>query len=137
MNEQELFGTDVKLDVYGDFIQAVDGDLKTVSGLNCLEQEIRHRLLTYQGDLFCHADYGAGLQNFIHLEATRINRLDLVQAIKEALLEEPRVVIDSLEVEIEAWSDDKIVALVQYLPIESDVEQNLVLNINREGIEVN
>jgi hypothetical protein len=135
---------DILLDKDGNFVVAANGDVQTVQGLKCVEQDAKHRLLTFPGDLWAHLTYGAGIQYFIHAEDNEINRLELEQVIRMALREDDRIDGESIKVEIQSWERDVIRVKVTFNLSRTALENNgeipeeeatIILTISQTGIE--
>jgi uncharacterized protein len=61
--------------------------------------QLRKLLATRPGELLGHADYGAGLQAFIHEPNTLATRARIREAIEQAVARhEPRILLDAVEV---------------------------------------
>ena len=87
--DEEIFGTDIKLDRDG-FVNVVDGDLSVVSGIDNLRQAIQHRIYCPYKSIVIHPDYGCGVLDTIGEKLTeRIPTLIKAQIIS-ALNNEPR-----------------------------------------------
>lgn len=134
---------DILLDENGNFVVAANGDMETVSGDNCLLQDVRHRLLTFPGDLWTDTEYGAGIQRYIQAEDTEMNRLELQQRIKTRIAMDTRIDQESIKVTISSWERDKISIVLTFFPAvyafddEGDVPEDqadIVLTISQNGI---
>jgi hypothetical protein len=135
---------DILLDDNGNFVAAAGGDCETVKDQYCVLQDVKHLLLTFPGDLWAHADYGAGIQIFAHQEDTELNRLELEQLIRLALANDDRIDTDSIKVEVLSWERDRITVTVSFrltdTALESDYgsvpeeQADIVLTISQEGI---
>lgn len=62
--------SDLKLDEFGDLVLGPGGEPVLVEGLDCLIQDLRHRLMTVRGSLPADPDYGLGLALYLHGEVT-------------------------------------------------------------------
>lgn len=131
------------MDDDGNFVVASNGDTETVSGDRCLLQDVKHRLLTYPGDLWTDSEYGAGVQRYIQAEDTEMNRLELKQQIKIRIAMDPRIDQESIKVTISSWERDKISVVLTFLPAvdafdeEGDIPEDqadIVLTISQNGI---
>lgn len=121
MAENHL-GTDI---AFQDDLIATFGDVDLVEGRKCLLQDVRLRLTTPRGDLWCHPNYGVDLYRFLHMEGTAINKLDLIQAIEEEAAKDPR--IDSVTVSITSWDGYTVKASMIINPVDSGNPINLVI----------
>lgn len=118
----EHLGTDI---AFGETFRVTYGDVDTADGRQCLAQDIRLRLLTPRGDLWCHPTYGIDIYRFLHLEGTYINQLDLVQAIEDEVSRDPRV--DSVSAEILSWDGYTVAIKVTLVPVSDGSPINYVL----------
>jgi hypothetical protein len=134
---------DILLDDNGNFVVAGDGDVETVVDLECIIQDVKHRLLTFPGDLWQHRDYGIGVQAFLHQEDTELNRLHLEQVIRMGVAQDDRVDPESIKVSITSWTRDQITVGVAFRPATSafddygeipEEQAAIVLTISQEGI---
>jgi|LSQX01.1.fsa_nt_gb phage baseplate assembly protein W len=98
---QEILGQDMGFD--GDLTVLPAGDVETCAGLDCYLQDLRLRLATEKGELWCHPEYGVRLRRFVKAPATMLNRMDLETEIIEALEADPRTVPGSAQVTIMQW----------------------------------
>ncbi|TEB09133.1 DUF2634 domain-containing protein [Pelotomaculum propionicicum] len=132
---------DILLDDDGNFLPAADGDAATVKNADCLLQDVKHRLLTYPGDLWSHPEYGVGLQRYHQAEDTEINRLELKQLIKMRLSDDERINLSSLTVSINSWTRDAISIEVSFIPASTAFNEKaaksqatIILTITQDGI---
>ena len=88
---EDYLGKDVLFDEDGDLAISPTGDLVTVSGRDCLLQDIRDRLGTIPGDLFAHPDWGCGIGRLLGAMDTPLNRALAIRYIRHALESDPRV----------------------------------------------
>ncbi len=135
---------DIMLDEGGNFVVASTGDMETVQGTGCVVQDVRHRLATFPSDLWAHLTYGAGLQYFINVEDSDLNRQELEQVIRMELKKEEYVKQSSVQVGIETWERDVIRVVVIFdinvEALDSSAETStetasIVLTISQTGIE--
>lgn len=127
----EWLGTDIALP-----IKATFGDVDLISGRACLSQDIKNRVTTPRGALWCHSDYGVDIYQFMHIENTLVNRLDLTQVIEDEVLNDPRV--KEVTATIISWNNYQVVISVQLVPIDGGNPINLVIgyNLNNMTMEV-
>jgi hypothetical protein len=106
-----LLGSDVFLNpATGEGVIGPNGDLLSVNGLYLLAQDLRIRLLTTQGELLLHTDYGMGRQRLIGSgQGDPVAQAQLLQTQIIGILElDPRV--DHIEdvaitqVAMDAWT---------------------------------
>lgn len=88
--DAEIFGVDIALDENGK-LRIENGDMATVSGLDNLEQAIRHRVQSPFGSIMFHQDYGCGVADVIGEKGAAKVRTLTKAAIVEALNNEPRI----------------------------------------------
>lgn len=129
------FETDIRI-VDGDFSVGPDGDLETVSGLECLIQDIRHEAMTYPGDLFYEPTYGFGLQDFIQRQITDVNRDELINRMTEKLLKNERIEPDSVEVLAQSWTLESITTHVKFSAFDEDVRLKMTIETDQVTVEV-
>ncbi len=135
---------DILLDDDGNFVAAANGDMDTVSDRACLIQDVKHRLITFPGDLWTDKEYGVGIQWFINAEDSELNRLELRQRIKTGIAKDIRVESGSIGTQILSWDKDKISVQISFLPSSSALEEDggisadradIVLIISQEGVK--
>lgn len=131
MSDYAYLGTDIAVD-----LSASVGDLDLVTGKNCLTQDIYLRLTTPRGDLWCHTDYGIDLYRFLHMEGTEINQLDFVQAIEEEIGKDPRIDIDTINVEIVSWTGYVAKVKVSFTALGETNPINLVLGYDLSTLSI-
>jgi len=134
---------DILLDDNGNFVLAADGDVETVVGLECLIQDVKHRLLTFPGDLWQHREYGVGIQAWNQAENTELNRLELAQAIRLGIARDERIDPESISVHITSWTRDAITVTITFRPTATAFDDDygdipdqaaIVLTISQDGI---
>ena len=74
----------------GDIVM-LSGDQATVSGIANLKQALYHRLLTGQGELPYHPDYGSNLHRLTGKTMTPSNRTAITNEVRQCILQDPRV----------------------------------------------
>lgn len=100
----EYLGTDVRFNrTLGDLEPLPAGDLFLTSRADLVLQDVYMRLTTPRGDLWCHPDYGIDIYEWLHAESTMTNRAALCEAVRSEIMRDPRVVPDSVEVEVSQW----------------------------------
>jgi phage baseplate assembly protein W len=122
----ELLGKDILL-VDRDFSTLPTGDIETVSGRKCLQQDLAHRLATPRGSLPWRPAFGLSLQRFIQADMTDVDLADLVQEIQVEAERDPRVEPGSAQATVLAHDMDSVQIRLQVLPIASTHPLNLVL----------
>lgn len=128
MNEH--LGTDLRFD--GDLSVSPAGDLAVVSGRACLAKDLKHRLMTPKGALWCHPDYGVDIYRHLQQDGTEVNRLDLLQSVQAAMESDPRV--ERSEAEIADWFRDRIVIRARAYPLGSASPLSLVVGYGVDNI---
>ena len=88
---EDYLGTDILFDEDGDLAVGPTGDLVSVTGRDCLLQDIRDRLGTLPGDLFVHSDWGCGIGRLLGALDTPLNRALAIRHIRHVLESDPRV----------------------------------------------
>lgn len=106
---------DISLDEYGDWQLDAAGDVATASDDESLVQDIRHRLLTPKGGNPADAEYGAGVQLWLHRENTPGNRAALINNCQSELAKENRILPQRTIITIETWTRDKILLRISFV----------------------
>jgi hypothetical protein len=122
---EEFLGTDFS--ILNGITTAPDGDIGLVTGRSCLIQDLRNRLSTPRGALRWHPLWGVPIYDYIQLEGTEINRLDLVMAIKDEVEKESRVESETTIVEMQEWTLQQIKIRVTCQPVGDAVPLSLVM----------
>lgn len=87
------------LDTTGQLLNA-DHDLRLVKGIENLKQQINIKLSTRKGTLMLHPDWGCDVLDMCGTKGTKENLIDMMLMIKEALLEDFRIVeVNNLRIE--------------------------------------
>lgn len=115
--------TDIMLDEEGNFAISADGDLQLAKGVQVVIQDIKNELETYPKKLFYDEDFGSGLLDFVNLQGTEINRLELAQKVITVIARNSQVDANTIDCNINSWSLDGI-------------ELEAVFNINNEIIRL-
>lgn len=98
--EDEVFGTDILLSTEdyigsynrpGGFISDGKGDIATVTGEQCLLQDLVHHLLTPKGSLMVHPNYGSDFLQYIGKKNTPDNMHRASVELERTFLSDPRV----------------------------------------------
>lgn len=131
----EFLGVDIAIE-NGDFITAPTGDVQLVTGKACLAQDERHRLASPEDTLFLHPGWGGHLVKFTQMPNTKLNQLDLQQAIRDCLENDVRVVAGSASASIVSWDRQSIQASASFLPIGETNPMNLVISLDSSGINI-
>lgn len=128
-------GTDVRIS-NGEFMATPTGDLQLVSGLSCVVQDIKHRLISPADALFLHPGWGADLVRFIHAQGDPLIRLDLQQAVQEGLESDPRVEAGSASTEVLSWERDHIRVRASCRIIGEANPLNLIMDLSGGEIRI-
>lgn len=108
----DIIGTDILI-VDGNYVDD-NGELKTVSDIDLVLQDIKNEMITYPGDLFYDETYGYGLLDFKNSQNTDLARLELSQRIKNKLAINEYVNVSSIIVNISTWNMNNIQFNVQF-----------------------
>lgn len=133
---------DLRLSKEGNFALSSDGDAAIVSGIDCLIQDIKHRLITYPGDLWLHPEYGSELRHFLQSTDDEMTRLELQQVIYLALKDDELIDPESITVSVINISRESIRVVVTFAPSDTfetedapiSGEVSIVLAISQNGI---
>jgi len=94
----KYLGTDLALDDDGD-MTVKDGDIDIVEGVDCLAANLLDRILSSEGELLLHSEFGAGLPDKISLPINQESKDALAVEVKHEILKDPRVEeVTSIEV---------------------------------------
>lgn len=88
----------------GDFVITTDGDIRLLSGVECIIQDIKNELKTHIGNLFYDKEYGGEIIEFINEKDSYINRIELLQKIEDVLYKNEMIDPDTVECFIKEWS---------------------------------
>lgn len=124
------------LDDAGNIVLAADGDAATITGLDCLVQDIRHRLITFPGDLWLHLMYGSRIPLYIQAENTELNRLELEQEIRLALMQDEKIDPETIQIEITGWTRELITIKAAIEPAEDYDEDQSEEEAAQAAIEI-
>lgn len=119
-------GTDIQLDAWGNLIVGADGDLQLCEDTPCLMQGVRHRLLTPLGGLFYDPTYGFDIRLFTHVDSTRVSRWELCEGVRDQLKLEPRILRDSITVQVLTWDSKTVVLGISFAWIDGTTVENFV-----------
>lgn len=118
IDESEVPGGDtgdLALDEYGDFVVDEFGSEVVIDGMEMLEQDIRHRLMTIKGSLAEDAEYGASLPLYVHMEDVPMNRKDLINNCAIELAKEDRILPQLTQISIKSFTPDEITLIIQFV----------------------
>lgn len=91
INDENLFGNDLKLDESGDFVADGAGDLAVVKGLDNMSVAIRDHLLTARGELIKHPKYGFGIERVVGSGGDQIGIAVAKIELLSTILQDPRI----------------------------------------------
>ncbi len=100
--------TDLQLDEYGDLVIGPGGEPDTCDELDCLIQDLRHRLMTVKGSLPADATYGGDLPLWLHAEMTVPAKRDLVATVAEEIAKDSRVLAQRTSVVVKVAGAEEI-----------------------------
>lgn len=127
----------------GDFLISPTGDIGEVTQLNNLKRAIKRRLFTAEGALgrqirdpygvySLNTDYGNAAYRFLSEPMTAELLSQLRDTVVQCLLQEPRIVVDTVEPIVETSFDGTtyINLIARYTVVETDTTDNIVINYN-------
>jgi uncharacterized protein len=111
-----------------------DGSLDWASGEENVRQSIRILLLTEPGERLMREAYGCGLRRFLFQTNTPATRQLISERITQAITRwEPRVALDSVEVEADA-DDERVVQVnIIFRLIANQSVERLGMSLQLEG----
>ena len=122
----EYLGKDILFDAEGDLVVSATGDLETVTGLECLKQDLRDRLETVPGDLYAHPDWGCRMRLLLGALSTPLNRALAVRYLRLAVLDEARVRKETVQVLARQFTTEQKVFEIRFVPKGFFTQQSLV-----------
>jgi len=130
-----LNDTDIKLDSSWQLTQAATGDAPTVSGFDCIMQDIRLEAMTQAGELFYDEEWGWSLLDFVHSEDDELTIIEVKERIREKL--ERREIVDpetiSTKIELEG---DVLKVLTTFCFIGDSQTYSVSVAVDRVNVEV-
>lgn len=130
-----LNDTDIKLDSSWQLTQAATGDAPTVSGFDCIMQDIRLEAMTQAGELFYDEEWGWSLLDFVQSEDDELTIIEVKERIREKL--ERREIVDpetiSTKVELEG---DVLKVLTTFCFIGDSQTYSVSVAVDRVNVEV-
>ena len=123
---REYLGKDILFDEEGDLVVSSSGDLETVSGLDCLKQDLRNRLETMTGDLYAHPDWGCSIRTLLGALSNPLNRALAVRYLRLAVLDDPRIRKESVQVLVREFNSEQKTFEVRFTPKGNSSPQSLV-----------
>ena len=133
---EDYLGTDAYLDTTtGDIVPLARGDIHSIDGNRLVLQDIWLRLVTPRGSLWCHPSYGIDIYDYLHAEDSRLNRMGLRAAVTEEIIKDPRVVPESIDVQIPEWKERYCVDVeISFEIVGETNRQNFVLGYDLTDI---
>ena len=122
----EYLGKDILFDEEGDLVVSATGDLEMVIGLECLKQDLRDRIETMPGDLYAHPEWGCQIRQLLGALSTPLNRALAVRYLRLAVLDEPRVRKETVQVIVRQFTTEQKVFEVRFVPKGSATQESLV-----------
>lgn len=135
-NDTDLWGQDIALDGSGQARVAANGELLLTDGVLTGVQDIRLRIFTRMGALFYDHEFGSLIHDWILEESTQANRSALESEVILRVEEDARTVVGSVRCSVTTWDDKSIEAVASWQFIDEDSPLNLVLQINKETLEM-
>jgi hypothetical protein len=124
-----LLGSDIYIDPStGEGVIGPNGDFLSVTGLYCLAQDLRTRLITTQGELLLHPDFGLGRQRLIGSgQGDPVAEAQLLQVRIIQLLEADPRVDHVTDVQIVRVAPDAWTVAVTLVAVGAEPSGNTVL----------
>ncbi len=126
---------DIQLDAEWQLTPSAGGDFLTLTGYDCLLQEIQVEALTQEGDLWYDSGFGWSMLDFIHMEDSELTRLEIEQRIREKLSWYQEVETSSIQIRIDA-ANDILQVRIRFRFAGEDFNQELTLLLNKVTAEV-
>ena len=126
---------DIKMDETWQLTQAANGDAPTVSGIECILQDIKLEAVTQENEIFYDEEYGWSLLDFIQAEEDSLTRTEIEQRIKSKLSKRDYNNSDSIEVLI-IFSEVTLSISIAFKFIDEDETYTVDLVLNRIKVEV-
>ncbi|MDY0349058.1 MAG: hypothetical protein RBR13_09560 [Tenuifilaceae bacterium] len=130
----EIFGSDIALDVSGEARVSANGELILVSGPDTGVQDIHLMLKTPVGGLFYQRAFGSRVHEWVREENTAHNRMAFTAEVIGRVQADPRVRLGSVACRITRWDEKGLSAAVSWHFVNQDHPYNLVLELG-EGPE--
>ena len=102
------------------------GDLETVSGLECLQQDLRDLLETIPGDMYAHPDWGCSIRTLLGALSNPLNRALAVRYLRLALQAESRIRKETVQVLVRKFDTEQKNFEIRFIPKGSATQQSLV-----------
>lgn len=108
-----------------------NGRLPLASGDDSVREVIRNILLTRPGERLMRAEFGAGLQDFIHQPNNESTRSLMANVIRKAIeLWETRIKLETVQVETLAGSVAEVQVTLRYRMRHSQTPSQFTLSLN-------
>lgn len=129
-------GTDIELDINGNFVVDTTGDLQITQDEKCILQGVRHRITTPNSSLFYDVLYGFDFYKYLHIDNDELTQDEFCEDVKNQLRLEPRVKQGTEDCEVLSWNENSIRFMISFVPIEMTTPINLVLNANMTDMSI-
>lgn len=130
-----IHDTDILLDEDWQIAAAASGKSLTVSGLECLLQDIKLEALSQEGELWYDEDWGWSLMDFIQSINDELTLLEISQRVKVKLGNRDEVVSDSIEAAV-SFQEDQVIVQAKFRFLDSAAVQTLTVGLDRVKVEV-
>ncbi|HRZ27142.1 MAG TPA: hypothetical protein P5346_09690 [Spirochaetota bacterium] len=128
----DFLGDDILINDDLDAVIAVgSGDFSTVSGVDCVVQDIIEELSFPYGDDPSNPGRGNRLMQFTNCDADdQLAAIEMAQEVKAVLYRDPRVKAGSVQVTATPGAEGSVV--ISFTTISGQVKENLVVPISSE-----
>ncbi len=130
---------DIAIDENGNIILSQEGDAATVTDVDVIIQDLADELMTFQGIISWHSEYGGRLQQFVKTENTAAERMAAAREVAAVILRHPNVIPDSVSVTpvLKQGGDLELaVSLNITLDGQNAISASLVVIVGPEGVRV-
>ena len=125
--DTRYLGKDLAFDTDGDLVVSPTGDVATVSGIDCLMQNVQERLRTLPTDLWKHPEFGCETNLLLGASDTALNRALAMRAIRITLENEPRIDSKTITIKQEEFTSEAKVFSIGFRVKGANREQKLVV----------
>lgn len=129
---EEYLGRDIRL-VSGDLVPHPAGDVDTVTGLDCLRQDLAIRLTTPVGSLRFDRTFGTRVHRYIRSPNTDMTRKALEQDLRLDSEADPRVEPGSATARVVEWDRNVIRVEISVRPLGTPSRLSLVIGYLGDG----
>lgn len=113
---------------------AVDGEIDTAAGEECVEEAIRVIIGTAKGERVMRPDFGCGIHDYAFDTVNANTRTMVETSVEEALVEhEPRVAVEDVSTSTEDLAEGVLLIEVEYRIHHSNTRRNLVYPFYLDG----